>query len=268
MGPLEPGSASDRTEPVAPPEVISPSPEQERSRSHLRIWIIVLSATVVAGLISWLGGEAAQGFFKPRLFVVHLRSGLTSLQPSIESLRSADFKNAALASAILGAVTALAMSFAGGLVSGSPARGAMVGLGMQAVGALAGVLATIALFPLLHHQPVQNPNDMLTPIVVQAGIWMTIGTVAGMSFVIGSRNRRHPANVILAGCCAAVLAAVLYHLLIGGLFFDSGPTTLFATTSMRRLIALLTLTILIGAGAARAAMMGMEKASHDPHPLA
>ncbi len=228
-------------------------------RSHRRVWTIVLSAAVAAGLIAWLGGEAAYGFFKPRLFVVHLRDGSTSLQPSIGSLRAAEFKNAALASGILGAVLALAMSFAGGLVSGSPARGALVGLGTQAAGALAGVLATLVLFPVLHRQPVPDPNDMLTPIVVQAGIWMTIGTVAGMSFAIGSRNLRHPAKAVLAGCLAAVLAAVLFHLFIGGLFPDSGPPTLFATTPVRRLIAVLTVTILIAAGSARAAMGGMHR---------
>jgi hypothetical protein len=218
---------------------------------------VVLSAAVAAGLISWLGGEAAHGFFKPRLFVVHLRGGGTSLQPSIGSLRAAEFKNAALASGILGAVIALAMSFAGGLVSGAPARGAMIGLGLQALGALASVLATVALLPLLHRHPVPDPNDLLTPLVVQAGIWMTIGAVAGMSFVIGSRNLRHLAHAVVAGGLAAVLAAVLDHLFIAGLFPDSGRTTMLDITSVHRLIALLTVTILIAAGAARAAMQGM-----------
>jgi hypothetical protein len=265
MGPLESGSASGRTELVDPSRVVPALPERERSRSERHVWTIVLSTAVVAGLISWLGGEAAYGLFKPRLFVVHLLDGSTSLQPSIPSLRAADVKNTALALGILGAVTALAMSFAGGLVTGSPARGVMVGLGTLAVGALVSVLATFALFPLLHRQPVPDPNDMLTPVLVQAGIWMIVGAMAGISFAIGMRRDRHLAAATVAACLAALLATVVYHLLIGGLLTDLGPTMLIPGTSGLRLIAVLTATILIAAGAARGALGDLGR-SKSPTP--
>ena len=98
------------------------APGESRPRSHRQIWAIALGAGVAAGLIAWLAGELAHGFFRPRLYKVEVMGLGMTMQPSRESQAAADLTNATLAFAILGGVTGLAMGFAGGLADRSPAR--------------------------------------------------------------------------------------------------------------------------------------------------
>ena len=95
--------------------------------------MIVLTAGVLAGLVAWVAGEAASNFFRPRKYKIEIM-GMSSMQPSRESQRAADRANAALAFAILGSVTALAMGLAGGLAGRNPWRGAIVGLARRPSG--------------------------------------------------------------------------------------------------------------------------------------
>ena len=99
----------------------------DRPRPHHQIWAIALAAGLGAGLLCFIAGELAYEAFQPRLFKVE-GPGMVSMQPSVESQHAADLKNAAVAFAILGCVTALAMGFAGGVAGRSTGRGAMVGL--------------------------------------------------------------------------------------------------------------------------------------------
>ena len=97
-----------------------PDHDGDRPCPHHQIWAIALTAGLGAGLLSYIGGELAYDAFQPRLFKVE-GPGMVSMQPSVESQNAADLKNAALAFAILGCVTALAMGFAGGVAGRSSA---------------------------------------------------------------------------------------------------------------------------------------------------
>jgi len=226
---------------------------QPRPRQQVQVWAITLAGGVVAGLVSWVGGELAHGAFKPRLVQVVLMFGQTVMRPSASTSNAADVKNAALAFAILGGVTGLVMGFAGGLACRSPWRGVIVGLGAQALGALVGALASLALVPLFHRELVPDLNDLLSPIMIHAGIWTGIGAVGGLAFGVGMGCGRRLLRPIGGACLGAVLAAVVFHVVSGGLFPDSGYTGPVATSSLVRLMAMLLVTVLVAAGAARGA---------------
>jgi len=229
-------------------------PEGSRPRPHRGVWTIALAAGVAAGLVAWLAGELAYGFFQPRLYKVDVIAFGTTMQPSKESLAAADLKNATLAFAILGGVTGLAMGFAGGLAGRSPARGVIVGLAAQAAGAIVGALTSLALLPYFFRGLVPNSNDLLSPVLIHGGIWMAIGAVGGLAFAIGMKCRRHLPNAVGAACVGAFLAAVLYHLLSGSLFPDSKSTDPVASSSFVRLLGMLLVTVLVAVGAARGAL--------------
>ena len=160
------------------------SHDGDRPRPHHQIWAIALAAGLGAGLLSFIGGELASDAFQPRLFKVE-GPRMVSMQPSVESQNAADLKNATLAFAILGCVTALAMGFAGGVAGRSTGRGAMVGLGAQAAGSLVGSLAALVLLPLVSQRFWESTNEAVWPLVIHAAILAAIGAVDGLAFAIG-----------------------------------------------------------------------------------
>jgi hypothetical protein len=213
------------------------------------VWGIAVAAAVVAGLVSWLAGELALNAFQPRLFKIQVLGGATFVQPTTQSQNAADFKNATLAYAILGGMTGLAMGLAGGLAGRSILRGVIAGLGAAAIGAVVGTFASVALLRYFHRGHVPDPNDMSSPILVNAGIWMAIGAVGGLALAIGMSCARRAPQAVLGACLAACLGAVLFQLLAATLFPESGYAEPIASSSTVRLLAKLLVTVLVAAGA-------------------
>lgn len=220
-----------------------------RPRPHRQIWAVALAAGVAAGLVSFIAGELAHEAFRPRLFKVE-GPGTISMQPSTESQDAADLKNAALAFAILGCATALALGFAGGIAGRSPGRGAMVGLGAQAAGSLVGSVASLALLPLVHRRMGEGTNDLVWPLMIHAAILAAIGAVGGLAFAIGMGRRRSLLNAIAAASVGACLASVLVRLVDVCFSADSGQADLVASSSVLRFLAMLVPGVLIAIGAA------------------
>jgi hypothetical protein len=178
----------------------------------------------------------------------------TYLLPTAASVNVADYKNATLTFAILGGVIGLAMGFAGGLAGGSVARGVVVGLGAQAVGALAGTVASLALVRLYFRGYVPDPNDELVPILIHGGIWMTIGAVGGAAFAIGLGCTRRLSTSLVESCVGAFLAALLFHALSASFFPDPRSTAPVADSTAVRCLAMFLVPILVAAGAARGSL--------------
>jgi hypothetical protein len=222
-------------------------------RPRLHAWAIALAAGVAAGLVSWLAGEGVHGIFRPQVFPVKVVF-ITYIQPTIASLNAADLKNATLVFTILGAVTGLAMGIAGGLVGRSLSRGLVVGLGGLAAGGLVGGLASLGLLPLSFRRVVPNPNDLLSPILIHAGIWMAIGAVGGLAFAVGMRCARRSVDAVVCACLGAFLATLVYHGLGEALFPDAGSTELVATSTFVRFLAVFLVTVLISCGAVKGAL--------------
>jgi hypothetical protein len=247
MGSSELGANSSRTE------------LEHGARAHLRSWTIVLAAGLVAGVLAWVAGELTHGFFRPRRYSVEIM-GMVSMQPSKESRRAADIANATLSSAILGSVAALTMGLAGGLIVHTPLRGAIIGLGAQALGAFAGAAASLALIPILYWELVPDSNDLLTPIMIHGGIWSAIGAVCAMAFAAGmSRWRQLPLAILFAGTGAST-ASVIFHLLTGILFPGSSSAEAVGGSAVVRLLATSLVTVLVAIGVGRGTL------GRVPHP--
>jgi len=236
-----------------------------RPRGQAEVWAVALAAGVAAGLVSWVGGELAHGAFKPQLVQVVGNFGQKVMLPTRSTLNAADLKNATLAFAVLGGVTGLVMGIAGGVAGRSALHGVVVGLGAQVLGVLVGALASLALVPLFHRDFVPDTNDLLSPIMIHAGIWAAIGAVGGLAFAIGMRRGRRLLNAIGGACLGAILATVVFHVLSGALFPDSGSTEPVATSSFVRLLAMLLVTVLVAPGAARGAL-GRASLPSSPVP--
>jgi hypothetical protein len=228
-------------------------------RPRRATWAIVLACGVAGGLVSWLAGELAFGAFRPRLFLVQTM-GTSSLQPSRDSQRAADIKNATLVFAILGGVTGLAMGLAGGVAAHAPARSLKVGLLALGAGALAGALASLGLVPLFFRELVPDTNDLLTPILIHGGIWTAIGAVGGIAFAIGTgRSKRQFADAIAGACFGAVLATIFYHVLAAAIFPDAKSTVAVANTAIVRFLAMSLVPIMIAIGAGIGAQGGLVR---------
>ncbi len=177
---------------------------------------------------------------------------MVSMQPSVESQNAADLKNAALAFAILGCVTAMAMGFAGGVAGRSAGRGAMVGLGAQAGGSLVGSLAALVLLPLVIRRSWEGTNDVVWPLVIHAAILAAIGAVDGLAFAIGMGCRRSLVRAVAATSVGALLAAAIIRLFDVCLSADSAQVNPVASSSILRFVAMLVPSLLIAVGAATA----------------
>jgi hypothetical protein len=214
----------------------------------------VLLAGIAAGLVSWIAGEETYNLFRPRLFRVEILGGMVSMQPSPDSQKAADLQNGALAFAILGGVTGLAMGLAGGHVARSVSRAFLVGLGAQALGTAVGAITSWYVLPLLYQQRVPDPNDLLTPILVHGAIWGAIGAVGGLALSLGMGHESHPIVATGAGCLGAILAAVLYQVLSGTLFPDARITDLVAVAPLDRLLTMLLVPVSVAIAATRGAL--------------
>lgn len=249
MEPTEPVSP-----PPAPPGDVPPRPGAPRPRVSPGLFhAIALACGLAAGLLAWAAGEAAYGAFKAKLFRQQ-----QLLQVVIESTNAseneAEYKNATLAYALLGAATGLLLGFGGGLAARAPARGAAVGIAAALLGSMLGAGTSQGLLPLFFRNHVPDPNDLATPLLIHGGIWGSIGLVGGAAFAVGLGAR--PPQVLRAaigGGLGAVLGTVLFHVLGGALFGeDSGVTSPLADESLARLLGRLLIPLLAAVGASRA----------------
>jgi hypothetical protein len=252
------GPTSGQSEITAAPAKAVVAEEVVRPCTHRQVWIIALSAGLVAGLLSWLIVELTHGFFRPRLYPVSAM-GMTAMRPSQESQRLADTLNATLAYTILGGLTGLVMGLAGALAGRSTERAGMLALATMvagAAGAIVGFLASKALVPLFFQGLVPDRNDLLTPIMIHGGIWVAIGALGGLAFAIGMRCSKRLPDVIAGACLGGLLATFFFHALSGTLFPMSGSTEPVANTWIVRLMAMILVPVWIAVGAARGAQGG------------
>jgi hypothetical protein len=219
-----------------------------------RIWALAVGAGLLAGVMSWVAGEAALTAFKPELEEAH-GMGVVLLLPSRKGEIKADTQNAALAFGLLGAILGLGLGITGGLVPEAIRirRGAIAALTGLAVGGALGVGASLALVPVFNQARMANPLslDLTIPMLVHAGIWAAVGAGGGLAFGLGlGGDRRRIARATIGGLVGGALAAVAYEM-IGALVFPLADTPRpLSLTWGTRLLARLLVTTLAAAGAA------------------
>jgi hypothetical protein len=225
------------------------------------LWRIVLICGAVAGVLSWIAGELSQGVFKAELVKQVLLTGTFDL-PTLLTQNVADFKNAMLATALLGGIMGFMMGLAGGVAVGSKVRGLVVGLIAAVACGLIGAGAARGLLPHFYKRLAPDPNDLMTPILIHGGIWAALGAASAAAFAIGIKARREFFYIVVNATIAAFSASFLYHTAAEGLFPDAASSEPIAKFSSARLLAAAFVTMAAAVGAASGAKVRMPGA--DP----
>ena len=230
-----------------------------------RIFLIVVLAGLVAGVLGWLGGERAHEFFPPQTKQLVVFGGGASAVADGASIARASTKNSALAFGLVGASLGLGLGLAGGLVSRSRpwALGAgLVGLvlaGAAGVGAALGLVPVYWSFWYSGNEGFFDREGMMLPMLLFAGIWSAIGAAGGLAFALGhDRERLNCLRMALAGALGGFLGAVAFEITAGLLFstvrqIHPIPPTSWSRLTDRMFLALfVALTIAITAARRRA----------------
>src|SRR5262249_2635286 len=141
-----------------------------------------------AGFVSWLGGEAAHGYFRPGMVIVEVfgvpRPNVT---PATQAV--ADGKNAAAAFGLLGATLGMALGWVGGRARRSARAGIRAALVGGALGGALGA-ATAGPMPILDLR-IRDPLSLslVLPMLLHSGIAAAVGVAGGLALGLGLGGR-------------------------------------------------------------------------------
>jgi hypothetical protein len=218
--------------PNLPPATVS-------SIGRLVAW--ALGAGLLAGVASWLIGEAAFNAFRPPYQAQHVM-GQVIMKATFADQSAADSKNATLAFAVLGGLLGIALGMVGGLARQSARAGAVAAAAGLVLGGVLGAVASWALLPVYFHALAVAQEalsrDLTLPLLVHGGIWAACGLAGGVAFGIGLGGGR--AVVVKAGfggLLGAILGAALYELIGASVFPAQKTTSPLSTTWGTRLLA-------------------------------
>jgi hypothetical protein len=214
-----------------------------------------------AGFVAGLGGEAVHGFFRPAEVQTTLMGGRVFNGANNTTRITAEIRNAALASGLLGAALGLALGLAGGRARGdrrAALGAALVGL---ATGTIAGACLSLALGPVYYRNERHIVDDLIWPMLLHGGVWGAVGAAGGLAFGLGLGGGGRAVRASLGGLIGALLGTALFEV-IGVVAFPLSRTVQpLATTWGPRVLARLSVAVLAAAGAALAVEDTRERAS-------
>ncbi len=250
MEPTDSAPTPPSTSIEPPPAASGASPELRVSRA--RLWAWALGAGLLAGLVSWLGGEACVELIKPPRHAVNSH-GMTLTVTDRRGEAAAVAKNAGLAFLLLGAALGGGLGAAGGLARGSRRAAVQAACAGLVLGVVAAGGMSLALLPAYNAYQRRYPDDaardLLLPLLVHAGIWSAIGAAGGLALTLGLGERGPLPRAVLGGFLGAAAGTVAYEL--AGAFFPAARTAQFVSATWEtRLMARLAVTLLASAGAA------------------
>ncbi|MEO6807747.1 MAG: hypothetical protein ABI353_01360 [Isosphaeraceae bacterium] len=244
----------DESNPVAESEPATPSPPLVpaieggppavpiRGR---RLWPVVLASALIGGALGWLGGEAAFDHFVLPEELDARSASISATQADMDEAGQFRLKNetrnGALALGLLGAAMGLTLGLAGGIVGRRPKRGLAYSIpGLIVGGALvAGVV--LALQPALKTWQTENPDDLLSVLLLHGVLAAAVGASGGLAFGLGLGERGWTPRALLGGLAGAALAALLFQMVAGAAFPIGRPDYIVPTTPSTRLVARLVL---------------------------
>lgn len=210
--------------------------------------LVVLAASVVAGLIAWGLGESPAVRVAPRESNLVVMGQVTeTVATTAEAIREAERLSAIRSVAAFGAVLGLAM----GVVSGLTARGTRAAVVAGAVGlvagGIAGAVAPIAALPLFEAMRTPGKQELLPVLLMHVALWAPVGAAAGLAFGLGRSSSPAPiAGAAVTGALGGAIGAVVFQV-VGTLAFPlSGVDTLRPTTLVSRLASRLLVAASIG----------------------
>jgi hypothetical protein len=229
-----------------------------RRSPKARDWSLTLAAGFVAGMASWLIGEALHGRLQPQLLSTGGMPSIEESQAGANAYRAAVALQMSVAYGSLGAALALALGLAGAsgrrssrVTSIAAALGAMLG-------GFAGALTPQILMPIYFRFYDPDSDDLPLAILILGGIGSAVGAAGGLSYGIGLGDRGRTARAALGGFLGA-LAGVVIYVVAGTLAFPLDQTTKpISATGGSRLLARLLVAILASAGATMSARIAPD----------
>jgi hypothetical protein len=205
---------------------------------------LTLFGGILAGLVSFAGGEAIYQMIPAKLVWVELPFGGKTMGVSSETAMVADTKNAALAFGVLGACLGGFLGMAGGLARRSALGTIAAGLAGVILGGGLGAGVSHAVLPyFLKTMDEAQRYDLLFRVEMHSAIWGLLGAVAGLAFAIGLGRKGLIWHAVVAGLVGAVLGVILYD--VAGETFFPGARTCdpISNTSTTRLLARLFIAV-------------------------
>lgn len=246
---------------------MSDFPSTSRSVNRIpsgRCWGLALLAGLVAGVVSWLGGEAIYGRFIPPLIATSGFPTIEQTQAATRARNSGVTQEATVTAVMLGAALGLCLGLAGGCIRGSGRAAVTAGLIGGIAGGIGAGAATRGLMPVFFEFYHPDKDVLQVALIIQGSIAMVIGAAAGLAFGtgisggFGGAERGLTGRTILAGLLGAGLGMVIFQVM-GMVVFPLSNTTLpVSTSSISRLASHLLVAIFASAGAARGALQNPE----------
>lgn len=231
-----------------------------------RIWGLAFTAALLAGLTTWLIGEAFNDRYNPPL------RDAPGLMTEAEARALAIGRTMALRSKVtiafgsLGAALGLALGLAGGVATCSSRSAWTAGLVGSILGGACAAVSSLILLRVYLSLLNPDSNDLSMGMAFHAGAWSVIGATGGIAFGIGLGDRHRIARAALGGLLGAVAGAMIYEF-VGALAFPLDDTSKpVSATWGTRLLARLAVTIFASAGAVMATLSPVEKASVPRFP--
>jgi hypothetical protein len=212
-------------EPQEPAATVDPTPSTPNRPG--RLWALALVASILAGLGSWMAGEATRFYFVPSERIV-VAMGIKMNIPSFEEKVKAGQRNATLANGTLGGLLGLLLGLAGGLARGSVRSAPVPAIAGVLIGLVAGVGSSEAVLPYYYHQldkgSEELSKDLILPLIIHSVSWAAVGLAGGIALGLGQGARGRIASAALGGLVGGVLGAGAYEV-IGALVFPTGGTS-------------------------------------------
>jgi hypothetical protein len=242
------------------PEPVADSTAAGAARPR-RPWAWALAAGILAGVVSWYGGEVLRGHFQ------HALEPNLGPIPTPEMVAQVVADNTAYVAAaygLFGAVLGMSMGLAGGLARRSVRTGV---LGMV-VGMVAGVAAgsgmSFIILPGYSQRFNPQEENLILPILMHGGIWSALGAGGGLAYGIGMGGATRSVRALLGGLLGAVAATLLFEV-VGAVFLPLDKTSQpLAATSGARLLAQLSVAVFVAVFAAASAASGLREPAIKP----
>jgi hypothetical protein len=243
-GPEPSGDGSSSVDPQPAPASTSPPPAADPAD---RLWTWALAAGLLAGLLTWSGGELVWGRVQssrtPR--IIAFPTGADRDRIIMGQVRST-----ATSFIQQGAILGVVLGLAGGLARRSARAGAAAAVAGGVLGAAAAAGAAFALLPIYYRTVEPTQNDLGIPMITHGGIWGAAGAAAGLAFGMGLGGRGRWARCAVGGLLGGAAAALVYDF-VGALAFPLDKTTQPLSVTMRaRLLAHLAVGLLTAVGVA------------------
>ncbi len=227
------------------------------------LWSWALTAGLVAGLASWLGGESRS---IRDMFEIDVAAGSgmdfskidENAVKSQQKLLETQSRGGSATFGILGATLGLALGLAGGLARRSLTAALTAALAGLVLGGAAGAGVALGMIRLFYQDYDPHSEALLLPMLVHGGIGSAIGIAAAVAFGIGLGGRGRFLRAGLGGLLGAIVATLIFEV-VGALAFPMAKTHHpVSEVSASRLLANLVVALLVAAGA----VIG----SQDPPP--